>query len=252
MCLSGCAGEGVLAGAMGAGRGRVGSGDRPAAARRLREGPLPGRAAAPLLAARPGTEPLAGSGLAERLGVPCVATGNVHSHARRRARLQDAFVAVRLGMTLEESEPRRRGNPTSALSSPAGDGGALRRAPRGGRRDPAARRAPPLRPERASSATATRGRGSRGVDRELAETCRSLLAERYAGSRAAARGGEAARGRAGDDPRPRPLRLLPPAPRPARAGARGRAGGARAGTRHAPSCLPAAVAAPASARSSAT
>jgi error-prone DNA polymerase len=57
--------------------------------------------------------------LAERLGVACVATGNVHSHSRRRARLQDALVAVGLGETLEESEPRRRGNRSSALVSPA-------------------------------------------------------------------------------------------------------------------------------------
>jgi error-prone DNA polymerase len=58
-------------------------------------------------------------GLAERLGVPCVATGNVHAHARSRASLQDAFVAVRLGTTLEASEPQRRGNSSSALASPA-------------------------------------------------------------------------------------------------------------------------------------
>ncbi|HMI80741.1 MAG TPA: error-prone DNA polymerase [Solirubrobacterales bacterium] len=57
--------------------------------------------------------------LAERLGVACVATGNVHSHDRRRAPLQDALVAVGLCETLEESEPRRRGNSTSALTSPA-------------------------------------------------------------------------------------------------------------------------------------
>jgi error-prone DNA polymerase len=56
--------------------------------------------------------------VASRLGVPCVATGNVHSHSRRRARLQDAFVAIGLGQTLEESEPRRRGNRSSALVSP--------------------------------------------------------------------------------------------------------------------------------------
>jgi error-prone DNA polymerase len=56
--------------------------------------------------------------LASRLGVPTVATGNVHSHSRRRARLQDAFVAIGLGETLEESEPRRRGNRSSALVSP--------------------------------------------------------------------------------------------------------------------------------------
>src|SRR3712207_939952 len=32
--------------------------------------------------------------LARRLGVACVATGNVHAHARERAPLQDAFVAL--------------------------------------------------------------------------------------------------------------------------------------------------------------
>jgi error-prone DNA polymerase len=58
------------------------------------------------------------AGLAERLGVPCAATGNVHSHSRTRPPLQDAFVAVRLGTTLEACEPRRRGNSTSALASP--------------------------------------------------------------------------------------------------------------------------------------
>ena len=76
-----------------------------------------------------------------------MATGNVHSHNRRRARLQDALVAVRRGETLEESEPRRRGNRSSALARPGGDGRALRRAPRGGRRDRAPRRAAALRPD---------------------------------------------------------------------------------------------------------
>jgi error-prone DNA polymerase len=56
--------------------------------------------------------------LAERLGVPCVATGNVHAHALRRVPLQDAFVAVRLGTTLDESEPYRRGNSSHVLASP--------------------------------------------------------------------------------------------------------------------------------------
>ena len=37
------------------------------------------------------------AGLAERLGVPCVATGNVHAHDPSRAALQDALVAIRLG-----------------------------------------------------------------------------------------------------------------------------------------------------------
>src|SRR3954463_14548073 len=55
------------------------------------------------------------SELAERLGVPCVATGNVHVHDRRRAPLQDVFVAVRTRTTLDESEPVRRGNSAHAL-----------------------------------------------------------------------------------------------------------------------------------------
>jgi error-prone DNA polymerase len=57
--------------------------------------------------------------LAERLGVLTVATGNVHAHARSRSHLQDVLVAVGLNETLEASEPQRRGNPTSALASPA-------------------------------------------------------------------------------------------------------------------------------------
>src|SRR5205085_210584 len=58
------------------------------------------------------------SELAERLGVPCVATGNVHAHTRARVALQDAMVAARLGTTLDESEPARRGNTSHVLVSP--------------------------------------------------------------------------------------------------------------------------------------
>jgi error-prone DNA polymerase len=58
------------------------------------------------------------AGLAERLGVPCVATGNVHTHSRERTPLQDAMVAVRLGATLDETEPRRRGNSSHVLTPP--------------------------------------------------------------------------------------------------------------------------------------
>jgi error-prone DNA polymerase len=58
------------------------------------------------------------SELAERLGVPCVATGNVHVHERDRIALQDAMVAVRLGATLDETEPRRRGNSSHVLAPP--------------------------------------------------------------------------------------------------------------------------------------
>ena len=57
--------------------------------------------------------------LAQRLGVPCVATGNVHAHARARAPLQDAFVALRHHTTLDSSEPVRRGNFAHVLAAPA-------------------------------------------------------------------------------------------------------------------------------------
>src|SRR4051812_35856397 len=55
---------------------------------------------------------------AEKIGVPTVATGNVHAHARTRAVLQDAFVALRNHTTLDASEPLRRGNFSHVLASP--------------------------------------------------------------------------------------------------------------------------------------
>ncbi len=56
--------------------------------------------------------------LAARLGVPTVATGNVHAHSPARARLQDAFVAIREHTTLDASEPLRRGNHAHVLATP--------------------------------------------------------------------------------------------------------------------------------------
>jgi error-prone DNA polymerase len=56
--------------------------------------------------------------LARRLGVECVATGDVHAHARSRAELQDAFVALRHHTTLDACEPLRRGNHTHVMSTP--------------------------------------------------------------------------------------------------------------------------------------
>ncbi len=55
---------------------------------------------------------------ARRLGVGCVATGDVHAHARRRAELQDAFVALRNHTTLDASEPLRRGNCSHVMTTP--------------------------------------------------------------------------------------------------------------------------------------
>jgi error-prone DNA polymerase len=59
------------------------------------------------------------TGVAERLGVACVATGNVHAHDRARAELQDALVAVRTHTMLEECESERRGNTSAVLAPPA-------------------------------------------------------------------------------------------------------------------------------------
>ncbi len=56
--------------------------------------------------------------LARRLGVACVASGDVHAHARSRAELQDAFVALRHRTTLDACEPLRRGNHSHVLASP--------------------------------------------------------------------------------------------------------------------------------------
>ena len=56
--------------------------------------------------------------LAAHLRVPTVATGDVHAHHIRRARLQDALVAIRCRTSLDGCERERRGNHESVLLSP--------------------------------------------------------------------------------------------------------------------------------------
>jgi error-prone DNA polymerase len=117
VCLSGCARDGAVAGAFE--RGDTAEGER--VARRLLGAFGRGRFRVELQRPywrrdRARNRWLAL--LAERLGVACVTTGNVHSHDRRRAPLQDALVAIGRCETLEESESCRRGNSTSALTSP--------------------------------------------------------------------------------------------------------------------------------------
>jgi error-prone DNA polymerase len=56
--------------------------------------------------------------IARRLEVACVATGDVHAHARSRVELQDAFVALRNHTTLDASEPLRRGNSSHVMTTP--------------------------------------------------------------------------------------------------------------------------------------
>ena len=58
--------------------------------------------------------------LAAKLGVPTVATGDVHAHSSERAMLQDAFTAIRHGQTLDASELQLRPNDTHVLATPAG------------------------------------------------------------------------------------------------------------------------------------
>ncbi|HEX8714467.1 MAG TPA: DNA polymerase III subunit alpha, partial [Solirubrobacteraceae bacterium] len=123
VCLTGCAGRSAIGGVAGArAKGRDGDGHDPIAT---------GRA---LLDAF-GVENLrvelqrpyarddrarnrAMAALARRLGVACVATGDVHAHARSRVELQDAFVALRHHTTLDASEPLRRGNSSHVMTTP--------------------------------------------------------------------------------------------------------------------------------------
>ncbi len=57
--------------------------------------------------------------LAESLGIPTIATSDVHAHHPRRARLQDVLVAVRHRSSLDGCEAERRGNHECVLLSPA-------------------------------------------------------------------------------------------------------------------------------------
>ncbi|HEY0392171.1 MAG TPA: DNA polymerase III subunit alpha, partial [Solirubrobacterales bacterium] len=181
VCLSGCAGEGMLAAAWERGDAAVAA----QAARRLLGAFGPERFRIELQRPywrhdRSRNRWLAG--LAGRLGVPAVATGNVHSHGGKgRTRLQNALVAVRLGMTLEESEALRRGNSSSALVSPREMADRFADHP-----DAVAET---LRLAERLEFDLSRELGYRypreeepGVDLKLAELCRALLTERYAGS----------------------------------------------------------------------
>src|SRR3954467_14344200 len=107
VCLSGCADHGV---------------QDEATLRRLREAFGPERLRVELQ--RPfqrhdRARNRALAALARRLELRTVATGNVHAHARSRAPLQDAFVALQHHMALDSSEPVRRGNTAHVLASPA-------------------------------------------------------------------------------------------------------------------------------------
>ncbi|HEY5427644.1 MAG TPA: DNA polymerase III subunit alpha [Solirubrobacteraceae bacterium] len=132
---------------------------------------------------------------AGRLGVPCVATGNVHVHARSRGPLQDTLVAVRLHTTLDASEPQRRGNFSHVLASP--EAMAARFAEHPAAVAETARLADRLRFDLGSDlGYRYPGAEDGGAMRQLAELCDDRLHKRYADAaadireRAASRLGE--------------------------------------------------------------
>src|SRR3954471_21658144 len=181
VCLSGCARDGLLA-------RRVEAGEHGAAAalgRRLAAAFGPDRFRVELQRPywrndRRRNRLLAE--LAERLGIPTVATGNVHAHDRARVPLQDAMVAVRLGKTLDESEPGRRGNSSHVLAPPERMAERFREHP--GAVDESGRLAERL----AFDLTEDLGYRYPGsddgsADRTLAEVCGARLEVRYAGRR---------------------------------------------------------------------
>ena len=179
VCLSGCARDGALA-------GRIARGDRSGAEQL-------GRA---LLAAfgrdrfrvelqmplwrgdRTRNRRL--GELAALLGVPCVATGDVHAHDRDRIPLQDALVAVRLGGTLESTEPERRGNGAATLIAPERAAARFREYPDAIAET--ARLAARLRFDLTTDlGYSYPGAEDGSADRKLAEACRARFGERYDG-----------------------------------------------------------------------
>jgi error-prone DNA polymerase len=125
---------------------------------------------------------------ARRVGVRCVATGDVHAHARARAELQDAFVALRHHASLDACEPLRRGNHSHVMSTP---------------RAMASRFADHRQAVRETLALAERltfdltkdlgyrypGAEDEGTSRRLAELCGARLQERYGADGADERAG---------------------------------------------------------------
>ena len=58
-------------------------------------------------------------GIARETGVPLVATNDVHYHSPERSRLQDALVAARLNVTIDQALPHLKPNHHLYLKSPA-------------------------------------------------------------------------------------------------------------------------------------
>jgi len=179
VCLSGCARDGALA-------GRIARGDDRGAerlGRMLRDAFGADRFRVELQVPlwrgdRSRNRRLAA--LAAALGVGCVATGDVHAHDRGRTPLQDALVAVRLGGTLESTEPQRRGNGAATLLAPGRAAERFREHPEAVAES--ARLAERLRFDLATDlGYSYPGAEDGSADRRLAEACRARFGERYDG-----------------------------------------------------------------------
>ena len=120
--------------------------------------------------------------LAERLGVPVTATGNAHAHHPSRLPLQDSMVAVRLGASLDETEGLRRGNMASALLTDAQAAARFRDHPEA--LAESVRLADRLRFDLTRElGYSYPGAEDRSADGKLAELCRTMLVHRYEGNR---------------------------------------------------------------------
>ncbi|MEA2335007.1 MAG: error-prone polymerase [Solirubrobacteraceae bacterium] len=118
---------------------------------------------------------------ARRLGVACVATGNVHAHARCRAELQDAFVALRHHTTLDASEPLRRGNCSHVMTTPQAMANRFADHPEAVAQTLALAERLTFNLDR-DLGYRYPGAEDAGAERKLAELCAARLHERYAAS----------------------------------------------------------------------
>jgi error-prone DNA polymerase len=186
VCLTGCARDGLLGGAF---LNRPSWAGAVELARRLRSAFGPRRLYVELQLPRWRHDRARNRWLvsvAERLSVPTIATGNVHSHDRRRAYLQDMLVAIKANMPIEATEPQRRGNHSSALVSPQ------EMVQRFAEHPEAVAATLELAERLQFSPTsdlgyAYPGSADRAASRKLAEVCRARLDDRYSGSIAARR-----------------------------------------------------------------
>jgi error-prone DNA polymerase len=125
---------------------------------------------------------------ARRLGVRCVATGDVHAHTRARAELQDAFVALAHHATLDASEPLRRGNHSHVMSTPPAMASRFDDHPEAVRETLAL--AEQLRFDLTTDlGYRYPGAEDEGSTRRLAQLCRARLDERYGSDRVPAPAG---------------------------------------------------------------